>query len=525
MDYFTLKRHISELQEQFRDKPFVMRCYAGMGRTINLALRFKLGKKVLCISLDNPLQGVRLADDSPEVFKNFSMAKTLNRLLIDSRLESIQLLGQDRIVKLHFIARDNFLGHRKDFYLISEFTGRIADTFICDGELVILDRVSRTSNNKLGSEYAEPEQPKIVPPILRKEMVFRELPIVQDSLKSMASRLVNLYVVGGRIKAVAAFDLRHLLMEPRAAFARVNDALNWADEHIVAASKLEEQRDRVVKAFGKQLADLKELLAMQRSAKEDNLRDGVKYRELGELVIENIYKIKPWTEEIELDCAQTGRKVLAKLDPKKKASENAQRFFELAKKADRGVVAVEHRINELLDKEAWLKEQLWLAENATEIDDLILEKEAKQKSRQKSEQAANKKGVDKNRERNRIKNTPPDFETARAQYFVGRSAKQNDFLTFKVAKKQDYWFHVKDEPGAHVILKMKEGQPSEEDLYLGALLAAKNSFSKASSKVLVEYTQIAHVRRQPNGAAGQVFYTNPRALLVNPQNPVKSSEK
>lgn len=519
MDYFTLKRHVSELQEQFRDKPFVMRCYAGVGRTINLALRFKAAKKVMCITLDNPLQGIRLAHDSPEVFKNFSMAKTLNRLLIDSRLESIQLLGQDRVVKLHFIARDNFLGHRKDFYLISEFTGRIADTFICDGELVILDRVSRTSNNKLGSEYVEPEQPRMVPPTLRKEMVYRELPIVQDSLKSMASSLVNLYLIGGKIKAVSAFDLGHLLTEPRAAFPTVNETLNWADQHIVAASKLEEQRDRVVKAFEKQLTDVKDLLAMQAKAKEDNLRDGVHYRELGELVIENIYKIEPWTEEAELDCARTGRKIVAKLDPKKKPSDNAQRFFELAKKADRGVVAVGKRIEELLNKKAWLEEQLWLAHNATEMDDLILEKIDRQKSRQKPRN----KGVDKNRERNRIKNTQPDLETETARYFVGRSAKQNDFLTFKVAKKQDFWFHVKDEPGAHVILKMKEGKPSEADLHLGALLAAKNSFSKASSKVLVEYTQVAHVRRQPNGSPGQVFYTHPKAIIVNPLSPIKAS--
>ncbi len=512
MDYFTLERHVSELKELLADKPFVMRTYAGVGRTINLQLRFKGQTKIMTISLDNPLQGLRITKESPEVFKNFSMAKTLNRLIINSRLENIDMVGRDRIVKLHFVARDSYFGHRKDYFLICEFTGRIADIFICDAELVILDRVSRTSNNKLGSEYSEPDKLNIVPPTLRKEMVYREIPIKASSLELFASNLVNVYVINNKIRSISGFDLQHLLVEPRGAFPTVNQAVNWADENIVSISKIEEQRNRVLGVFNKQIQDTKELLELQKNAKEKNLKDGSHYRELGELVIENIYKIKPWTEEVELDCARTGRKVSAILDPKKKASENAQRFFDLAKKADRGVMAVKKRVKELSNRLAWLEEQRWLAQNATNVDDLILDKETNKDKEYKSK----KSGLDRNRDRNRVRNTKPDFETETAMFFIGRSAKQNDFLTFKVAKNQDYWFHVKDVPGSHVILKMKEGKPTKEDLHQGALLAAQNSFSKNSNNVLVEYTRIAHVKRQPNGAVGQVFYTHQKGIFVNP---------
>ncbi|MCQ2560303.1 MAG: NFACT RNA binding domain-containing protein, partial [Clostridia bacterium] len=95
----------------------------------------------------------------------------------------------------------------------------------------------------------------------------------------------------------------------------------------------------------------------------------------------------------------------------------------------------------------------------------------------------------------------------------------NDYLTLKLAKEQDLWFHVKNQPGSHVIL-FTEGQPvSEQDLLEAASLAAYYSKARSSSKTEVDYTLRKYVQK-PNGAKpGYVIYTNQKTLLVQPQKP------
>ncbi|MDN5280450.1 MAG: hypothetical protein PWR01_4415, partial [Clostridiales bacterium] len=79
------------------------------------------------------------------------------------------------------------------------------------------------------------------------------------------------------------------------------------------------------------------------------------------------------------------------------------------------------------------------------------------------------------------------------------------------------WFHANDVPGAHVILKKPDGEIEEKDLLRGALLAAWFSFARQSSKVAVDTTQVAHVKKIPGGGPGRVSYTHQNTLYVNPQ--------
>ena len=64
-------------------------------------------------------------------------------------------------------------------------------------------------------------------------------------------------------------------------------------------------------------------------------------------------------------------------------------------------------------------------------------------------------------------------------------------------------------------MKKIEGNITDEDIAIGAKLAAINSFAKNSSKVSVDYTDVSNVKRIPNGGAGQVSYTNQHTAVVN----------
>ena len=99
--------------------------------------------------------------------------------------------------------------------------------------------------------------------------------------------------------------------------------------------------------------------------------------------------------------------------------------------------------------------------------------------------------------------------------FVGKNNKQNDYLTTKLAKANDLWFHTQDIHGSHVILKA-DGNISDDVLVKCAEIAAKHSKAKDSSNVPVDYCKVQYVKK-PNGAKpGMVIFTNNKTLNVKP---------
>ena len=85
-----------------------------------------------------------------------------------------------------------------------------------------------------------------------------------------------------------------------------------------------------------------------------------------------------------------------------------------------------------------------------------------------------------------------------------------------MASYNDTWFHTKDIPGSHVILR-NGGQPlSEETILLAAMLAAHFSKAQSGSKVPVDYTQIRYVKKPSGAKPGFVIFTNQQTVYVTP---------
>lgn len=99
---------------------------------------------------------------------------------------------------------------------------------------------------------------------------------------------------------------------------------------------------------------------------------------------------------------------------------------------------------------------------------------------------------------------------------VGKNNKQNDYLTTKLAAKNDLWFHTKNIAGSHVLVLSNGGEVSDQTIIFAARLAAKNSKAALSSGVAVDYTPVKYVKK-PNGAkAGMVIYTTNKTVFVTP---------
>jgi hypothetical protein len=101
---------------------------------------------------------------------------------------------------------------------------------------------------------------------------------------------------------------------------------------------------------------------------------------------------------------------------------------------------------------------------------------------------------------------------------VGRGARENQRLTFAVARPEDLWLHARDVPGAHVIVRDPEGRASAEDVREAAELAAFFSGASRQAQVDVHVTRRKHVR-PARGRPGRVTVGHSDTLRVAPRDP------
>ncbi len=518
-------------------------------------LRLKTSEGVLDLNicLDPPNQGIRLADKCVDVEKNSLIVRALNRTIINSRLNSIELAGNesegsfDRVVKLHFVAVDEYFGHRTDYYIFGEFTGRISDAFLCDSDYKILDRISRTSNNLVGGTYKLPDSfhllnPEtsdsnellkafgapssewlnkigLLSPQVTKEIIYRtnESEKADIRLKALMeivheakiSEKAWLYKKDGKLTAISAFELKHLCNAECIGFANANTAMNFVEDELNGPKRLEQEKKRVVTLLNRDLKQ-KKLLLQEQEKLRVKYEGADKYQEIGNLITANLYRIKPGSVFLEAEDWNTGEAVKIELDPTRTPAANAKKYFNLYKKSKRGIVEVDKRIEALASDIKWFEEQIWLAENAETESWLLFEENTKTDRRARQKEQSNK---NKSAKKPKVL-IKPEVEQNNCRYYIGHNAKQNDQITFQIGKKGDLWFHANDVPGAHVILKKLEGEITEEDILLGAQLAAKNSFAKDSSKVPVDYTDVSNVKRIPGGGPGHVNYVGQHTVYV-----------
>ncbi len=237
-----------------------------------------------------------------------------------------------------------------------------------------------------------------------------------------------------------------------------------------------------------------------------------KYKLFGELLTANMYAISRGDKETEVlnYYSEDNEMVKIPLNPQKTPSENAQSYFSKYQKAKNAVTYVEHEIEKAREEIAYFDSLLQQIESAAPKDLQEIREELMEEGYLKSKQ---KKGHKK------MKPTKPSIEHYEAsdgtEILVGKNNKQNDYLTNKLAARDDIWLHTKDIPGSHVIIRSK--QPSHETILEAATIAAYFSKAKNSSSVPVDHTLVRYVKK-PNGSKpGFVIYDNQQTLYVTPE--------
>lgn len=237
-----------------------------------------------------------------------------------------------------------------------------------------------------------------------------------------------------------------------------------------------------------------------------------KYKVYADLISSNFHRIEKGSDHVTVENFYNEmEEIEIPLDSKLDGPGNASKYYKKYSKLKNAAVYLEEQINIGKSEVEYLESILLnidFAETPDEIDDLYeeLEKEGYLKKRSK-----NNKKKRKDSQENYIKiKTEDGFDI-----YIGRNNRQNDYLTLKKAKKNDLWFHVKDAPGSHVILKNDNRDFSNSAMMTAAKLAAKYSSLSKSQNIPVDYTFKMNVKRHPAKKPGLVSYTNYKTINVS----------
>ena len=232
------------------------------------------------------------------------------------------------------------------------------------------------------------------------------------------------------------------------------------------------------------------------------------YQLYGELLTASMHLVKQGMKEITVQnyYDDKGGTVTIPLDPRKTPAENAQQYFKKYRKAKNARTMVQEQIQETEVEIEYLERILAQIEIASPTDiEEIREELMEQGYIRKQKQPTKKKAK-------------PVLEKYVSSdgtvFYVGKNNKQNDYLTMKLAHKEDIWLHTKDIPGSHVVIK--HADPSPETIKEAATVAAYFSKARNSSAVPVDFTKVKYVRKPKGAKPGFVIYDHHQTVYVTP---------
>lgn len=451
--------------------------------------------------------------------QTFPLYTLLKKNLEGGRILSLKQIDNDRIIIFEFAAHDE-LGFPKKVKLVLELFGRNSNLLLLDEEEIIIDCLKKTyvisekdgriilpkvkyelpanqnrTNPYLSDKVLEYNHYQGVSNLLYAEMRFQnDVNIIKNKTEPVLLKTNGKY-------HFYCFKLQHLNAETTH-FPTLSELL----EHFYLVIKHQdiinaEQRkleQRVRKEKAKALEKLRKQEEDYRKA-EKNLS----LEKTGNLLSANLHLVTKGSSAIEVENFYNfGEKVLVPLDPLLTPAQNLEHIYSKYKKAKRTLVILKEQIKatntEILYWET-LEEQLQNA-GTLEIREILAELKTN------SPQPKNKK------------KQKPQLTTYRTEtnalIMVGKNNIQNNYLTHTLAQKTDYFFHVKNAPGSHTILRCEELTP--ELIKLAGMIAAFYSKNRNSENVPVDYTLIKNVKKVPKTKGSFVTYTNYKTVYVTP---------
>lgn len=505
-----------------------------------LVLQIRSNRKSLklLLSAHSVFGRVQLTDttfENPAVPNTFIMV--MRKYLQGAVIEAIQQVENDRILEIS-VSNKNEIGDSVAVTLVIEIMGKHSNIILLDkasGKIIEAIKHVGFSQNSYrtilpGSTYVAPPQTGSLNPFTvgneklfqilqteeiepkRLQQIFQGLG--RDTATELSSRLTT-----DKLKTFRAFFASPtqpslteksfsalLFSDSKTQMSTLSELLDTFYMDKAERDRVNQQASELIRRVENELEKNRKKLGKQ----EEELlatENAEEFRQKGELLTTFLHQVPNDQDQVELDNYYTGEKILIALDKALTPNQNAQRYFKRYQKLKEAVKHLTSLIEETRTTILYLESvetalaQASLSEIAEIREELI------------------QTGFIRRRQREKIqkRKKPEKYLASDGQtiILVGRNNLQNDELTFKMAKKDELWFHAKDIPGSHVVITGNL-QPSDEVKTDAAELAAYFSKARLSNLVQVDMIEIKKLNKPTGGKPGFVTYTGQKTLRVTP---------
>ena len=462
----------------------------------------------------------------------------LRKYLQGALIESIEQIENDRIVEIT-VSNKNEIGDHIQATLIIEIMGKHSNILLVDKSshkiLEVIKHVGFSQNSYRtllpGSTYIAPPSTESLNPFTVKDEKLFEILQTQElkakNLQSLfqglgrdtANELENI-LVSDKLSTFRNFfeqetkpfltetsfspvPFANRVVEP---FASLSDLLDTYYKDKAERDRVKQQASELIRRVENELQKNRHKLKKQEKEllATDNAEE---FRQKGELLTTFLHQVPNDQDTVTLDNYYTNQPITIALDKALTPSQNAQRYFKRYQKLKEAVKYLTELIEETkatilyLESVETVLNQAGLEEIAEIREELI------------------QTGFIRRRQREKIqKRKKPEQYLAsdgKTIIYVGRNNLQNEELTFKMARKEELWFHAKDIPGSHVVISGNL-DPSDEVKTDAAELAAYFSKGRLSNLVQVDMIEVKKLNKPTGGKPGFVTYTGQKTLRVTP---------
>ena len=464
----------------------------------------------------------------------------LRKYLQGAVIESIEQIENDRIVEIT-VSNKNEIGDNIQATLIIEIMGKHSNILLVDKSnhkiLEVIKHIGFSQNSYRtllpGATYIAPPRTDALNPFSIKDEKLFEILQTQELT---AKNLQGLFQGIGRD---TASELENLLVNEKLSKFRnffkqeTNPCLtdksfscvpfsNTIDDHFSSLSQLldvfykdKAERDR----FKQQASELirrveNELQKNRQKLKKQEkellaTENAEEFRQKGELLTTFLHQVPNDQDQVVLDNYYTNQPITIALDKALTPNQNAQKYFKRYQKLKEAVKYLTELIEETKSTILYL-ESVETVLNQAGLDEIAEIREELIQT-----------GFIRRRQREKIqKRKKPEKYLAsdgKTIILVGRNNLQNEELTFKIARKEELWFHAKNIPGSHVVISGNLN-PSDEVKTDAAELAAYYSKGRLSNLVQVDMIQVKKLNKPTGGKPGFVTYTGQKTLRVTPDS-------
>lgn len=485
----------------------------------------------------------------------------LRKHLSSAKLSSVEQIAFERVIRIAFEARDE-MGFHYRVHLYAEIMGKYSNLILTDEKDTILGAIKpvdfTTSQKRQvlpGMRYELPPAQDKRDPMTETREGFLSLRASDEKvadkfltthyagLSSLTAREIAygcdiseaLYAsFAGYIEKLAQNDYTPTLVCDENGHPIEYSCVDlnqygetYRKKHPDTISEIIEQyfaaRDNVDRVK-QRAADLFKLLSNTQSRLEKKI--SIQKEELaatseketlqkyGELITAHIYMLKKGMKFAEVTdyYSENMETIRIPMDLRLTPAQNAQRYYKRYTKLKNAQIELQKQIEVSSAELEYIRsvtDLLSRASGQSELDEIRAElSQAGYGARMKKNAGGGQK---------KKPSKPIEYVTSGGyRVLCGKNNLQNDELSMKTASKSDWWFHVKNAPGSHVIMLCDREEPSEVDFTEAAMIAAVNSSLSEAKHIAVDYTQVRNLRKPSGAHPGFVIYHTNYSAYVSP---------